>query len=257
MSLSGEEAAKRELVVKRFAELLSTKTNGPPALQYIRTKGLTNLIADTVSDDEVVLVLPSLDMKLSEDEGTANAMPKIGETRTPKGLSDELPTMAASVLTAASNNAAQVEQKAATNMSKLTSWTRSTLTYASHAVATNVSEFFSNLIDSRLRAWTLLLLRHSLSTGDAESRKRLLSMLSASISVKGAETNFKTLALPESAESQPKEADSILPLLFEVSLHLTIQEKAEMITLRAPGTISGTQNALQRTRVVAYVLSIV
>jgi hypothetical protein len=136
------------------------------------------------------------------------------------------------------NDAAQMEHKAAKSMSQL-SWTKSTLFYAIDAVSANASEFFSNLIDSRVRAWTLLLLRHSLSTGDNESRERLLGMLSASIRVIKAETNFRCLSLPASAAGQPKEADVILPLLFEVYLYVTVQEKPERIKLMSPGTISG------------------
>jgi len=254
---------EREEVVRKFASLLSTaaengdgtKKDPAPLPQAARSKGLAELLAGSVADDDVVLVLPSLDMRLSEEngkDGTATALPKLGEPKeatavlSPSsngeggGGRDWPPVnMAASVLTAASNDAAKVEEKAAMEMSKKTSWTKSTVVYASHAVATNASEFFSKLIDSRLRAWTLLLLRHSLSTGDSQSRTRLLSMLSASIQVKKAETNFKTLALPESAARQANDADVILPLLFEVVLHLTIQEKPVQITLRAPGTISG------------------
>lgn len=302
-------ARQQEDIVKKFAMLLSTDdgptssasrapASGTPlssgsgsaaaALQAARSKGLASLLSKSVADDEVVLVLPSLDMRLSEEStnnvggkkgangaggvpsgasagpSSVGALPKLGETKdstapaqlmksnsnpamSPDNIliagaphPDSRPSMAASVLTAASNKAAKVEELAAIEMNKKTSWTRSTVVYASHAVATNASEFFSKLIDSRLRAWTLLLLRHSLSTGDAQSRTRLLSMLSASIQVKKAETRFKTLSLPESAKGQAKEADVILPLLFEVVLHLTIQDKPESVTLRAPGTISGT-----------------
>lgn len=217
-----------------------------------------------------ILIIPALDIKSSNNnsesqhsggpapiEGKASTppppsavpLPGIGETRASVGLlnynasnmaSNVRPNMAASVLTAATNTAAAVEQKAAQNVSKQNSWTKTTLPQASHAVATNAAEFFSNLIDSRLRSWTLLLLRHSLSTGEHESRSRLLRMLSASIKVIHSETHFKTLQLPPSAVGQPKEADVILPLLFEVVLKLTVQDKIETVTLRAPGTISGT-----------------
>jgi len=257
-------AKQQEEVVRQFAALLSTaegdgkKKKQPSHTQANRSRGISALLSDSVAGDEVVLVLPSLDMRLSEDAGktgSCTALPKLGETSTSDDgsssspLSDggsngsNRPDMAASVLTVATKDAAKVEEQAAIEMNKKTSWTRSTAVYASQAVATNASEFFAKLIDSRLRAWTLLLLRHSLSTGDAQSRARLLSMLSASISVKKAETNFKTLVLPDSAAGQAKEADVILPLLFEVALHITIQEKAELITLRAPGTISGPYTA--------------
>jgi hypothetical protein len=84
------------------------------------------------------------------------------------------------------------------------------------------------------------LLRHSLSTGNQESRARLMNMLSATVKVDKTETSFKTLTLPESARSQPKEADVILPLLFEIALVMNIQDQRETVMLRAPGTVSGT-----------------
>lgn len=232
---SSPDRQKREQTVKQFAEYLGTKCDARKS-RY----GLKKLLADAVAEDEVVLQLPSLDMRLSEEEG--QALPKIGEKKTSVSSFEEIeerPDMVASVLTAATNDAAKVEQTAAKNMSKQTSWTRSTVVYASQAVATNVSDFFANLIDSRLKSWTLLLLRHSLSTGDTESRSRLLNVLSASMKVASTETNFKTLPMPPS-EGHIAEADVILPLLFEVIVNLSAQGKTETITLRAPGTISGT-----------------
>ena len=127
----------------------------------------------------------------------------------------------------------------AQNIGKITSWTKSTLEYASDSVKKNVSNSFASLVDSRVKAWTLLLLRHSLSTGDDESRSRLLSMLASSIKIDSAETSFKTLPLPDAAAEQAKDNGVILPLLFEVVLHATVQEKQESVTLRAPGTVTG------------------
>jgi hypothetical protein len=259
-----------DLSVAKFAQLLGTNrgassstsssSSGSPAghagHSIDRSKALLSLLSRNVTDDDVVLVLPSLAMRLSE---TNSALPSIGETHAAAphqpndgtkadgganaltgGFGPSRPRMEASVLTAASNDAAAVEQRAATSVSKQTSWTRSTVVYASQAVASNSSEFFSNLIDSRLRSWTLLLLRHSLSTGNQESRARLLNMLSATVKVEQTETKFKTLTLPEVARSQPKEADVILPLLLEITLFMTLKDQKETVTLRAPGTISGT-----------------
>jgi hypothetical protein len=64
-------------------------------------------------------------------------------------------------------------------------------------------------------------------------------MLSSNIEIKSTETNFKTLSLPDEARSHPKEADVILPLLFEAKLQVSIQGKDDSVFLRAPGTISG------------------
>ena len=156
------------------------------------------------------------------------------------------PNMAASVLSLAASsdgtNKAVIEKKAADSIGKRTSWTRSTVSYAAQAVASNLSDSFTTLLNSRLRAWTLLLLRHSLTTqtNNEAARSRLLNMLSAKLKVLTAETTYRTLPLPESATGvKPKDADVILPLLFEVVLLMSIQEKDETVTLRAPGTIAG------------------
>lgn len=264
------DAAERLLT--QFAQRLGTSNNSSNnsnnPLETLgsvtdRSKSLLSLFWNGVNDDDVVLVLPSLAMRLSDSN---SALPNIGETQgnynnnshsnsssltggpnqsfdasggtSASTTSSSRPHMAASVLTAASDDAATVEHKAATSVSKQTSWTRSTVVYASHAVASNASDFFTKLTDSRLRSWTLLLLRHSLSTGNQESRSRLLNMLSATIKVDKTETTFKTLPLPDSAKGQPMDADVILPLLLEVMLHIRIQDKQEIITVRAPGTIS-------------------
>jgi hypothetical protein len=266
---SGSAAIRAaDLNVAKFAQLLGTHrapssasggdygSPGQAGHSIDRSKVLLSLLSRNATDDDVVLVLPSLAMRLSEKKDSA--LPSIGETHAAAAApplpnqdrdaqadggpnaSLSRPRMEASVLTAASNDAAAVEQRAATSVSKQTSWTRSTVVYASQAVASNSSEFFSNLIDSRLRSWTLLLLRHSLSTGNQESRARLLNMLSATVKVEKTETKFKTLTLPEVARSQPKEADVILPLLLEITLFMSLKDQKETVTLRAPGTISGT-----------------
>jgi len=226
---------------------------------------LMNLFAKSTAHDEVVLIVPSLDLRLEGEGGdrTSNmVLPEVGQhlatttaatttTEEPTTITQDTPNMAASVLSLAKaadnslNNKALIEQKAADSIGQKTSWTRSTVVYAAQAVASNLSDSFTTLLNSRLRAWTLLLLRHSLSTQNAQARSRLLNMLSAKIAVQHSETTYRTLPLPESAAgAKPKDADIILPLLFEVLLHLSIQGKDETVTLRAPGTVTG---ALLRT----------
>lgn len=251
-------------MLERFASLLGTKRPNPSldrVSSSTRMKELTGLLSPSTGDDEVVLTVPSLDLRLTEGEqGKNEVLPQVGahaaSTENPSAASASFsasstsaasigetlsrPNMAASVLSLASDGQAVVEPNAAQNIGKRTSWTRSTVSYASGAVGVNISDSFTTLLNSRLRAWTLLLLRHSLSTGSGESRSRLLSMLVANIQVKSVETTFKTLPLPDAAKgAKPKDSDIILPLLFEVNLHTTIQDKPEMVTLRAPGTISG------------------
>lgn len=229
--------------LKEFASFLGTKPSskekGPSFSE------LAKLLSTNVEDDDVVLIVPSLDLRLSEGDSTL--LPDVGEHAkvSAEGTvgnsfdASSRPNMAASVLTMATKGKANVEQQAAQNIGKQTSWTKSSLRYASAAVGTNIAESFTQLVNARVRSWTLLLLRHSLSTGDNESRSRLLSMLSAKIKADSTETSFQTLPLPPSAAGKPKDADVILPLLFEAHMHITIQDKSETVLIRAPGTVSG------------------
>jgi hypothetical protein len=127
------------------------------------------------------------------------------------------------------------------DIGKQTSWTKSTLPYTYSAVGTNITESFTTLFNARLRAWTLILLRHSLATGSTDSRTKLLGLLQVQIGTTTVhEFAYRTLPLPDAAKNaKPIDSDIILPLLFEVTLNLSIQGKTEKVTLRAPGTISG------------------
>jgi hypothetical protein len=254
--------SRQQEVTTKFASLLGTKgvKKDTSASSFVKTdpkaaasRELLMCVSKNVEPHEVICSLPSLDMrKLDEDVGSVSPLPKVGEHFQAELIQDNgtmtaadksLPQMEASVLSNAADasaKAAQVEQKAAQSLGAMTSWTKSSVVYASSAISENASSSFSSLVDSRVRAWTLLLLRHSLTTGDSASRSRLLSMLSSIIKVNAAETAFITLPLPESAAQQPKEADVILPLLLEVELNISIQTQNDVVTLRAPGTISGT-----------------
>ena len=94
-------------------------------------------------------------------------------------------------------------------LSNTTAWTKSTVAFVPSAHVNVIADTFTRLVDSRIKAWTLILLRHSLSTGDVSSRKRLLGILSASLKVESATTKFRTLALPDSAKGHHKEAEVI------------------------------------------------
>lgn len=229
-----------EEVVKKFAELLGSKGT-PPLSDIDQTKDLTRLLSAKCEDDEVVLTIPSLDLCLTD--GTGTVLPEVGETSGTKTPNDNLssrPNMTASVLSAASDANVNIEREAAQNIAKRTSWTRSTLRYGVTAINSNISNSFSALLKSRVRSWTLLLLRHSLSTRDHKSRNQLLSMLAAKIQVDSVDTSFKTLQFQPIPGSRPRDSDIVLPLLFEVLLNIKIQDVPEKVTLRAPGTISGT-----------------
>jgi hypothetical protein len=241
-----EKTNDQETIVARFATLMgvevasdsSQNASGHIPLhqgQHISgtTKEFQECLSSAVSAHDCVCTLPSFELTSISDV----PLPKVGESRT------KVPQMAASVIARtgaeASAETLKIEQQAAQHLGNSISWTKSTLIYAPGALSKNISASFASLVDSRVRAWTLLLLRHSLTTGDNSSRSRLLSMLSSTIEVKSATTSFKTLPLPDSARSQPKEADVILPLLFEAMIHIIIEGKNDVVPIRAPGTIAG------------------
>jgi hypothetical protein len=251
--------SNQEQIVSKFAALLGTKRSQKDsvALSLVSadsaatsSRELLLCLSKNVESHDIVCTLPSLDMRKIDEDAGVNPLPKVGEHRQtasnqlPPGGHTLVPQMDASVLSVsnaadASAKAAQVEQKAAQSLGSLTSWTKSSVMYASAAVSKNIADSFASLVNSRVQAWTILLLRHSLTTGDSESRSRLLTMLSSIIKVISAKTSFKTLPLPKSAVGHAKEADVILPLLLEVDMQVSIQSKSDTVILRAPGTISG------------------
>jgi hypothetical protein len=245
MAAPASTGKTQESIVKHFAMLLGTKSASPTqSVSSAKTKELMALISPSVANQDVVLIMPTLDLSVEEDP-----LPKVGEHR-PKTMTgvtgggpivplDSRPIMEASVLSVAADDATTKEQKEAQNLKEETQWTKSTLIYASGAVSSNLVNSFGTRVNSRVRAWTLLLLKHSLSTGDSESRSRLLRILAAIIKVNSADITFKTLSLPDAASGKPMEDEVILPLLFEAVLHINIQDRPETVTLRAPGTISG------------------
>lgn len=233
--------AQQELMVSKFASFLAATSDSP--FGGSSASGFAQCLSPLVAAEDVVCSLPSLDMPPpppKDEEGKKSPLPELGQHRE----KIRVPEMAASVLSSAELKPSYGEdEEAARHLGNLTSWTKSSLIYAGPSVNKNVGLGLSSLIDSRVRAWTLLLLRHSLSTGDDESRSRLLSMLSCSVKVKSTSTMFQTLPLPDSARGQAKEADAILPLLFEAQLQLSIHDKVETVSIRAPGTIAG-ENSL-------------
>jgi len=235
-------------VVTTFTSLIGTKrlseqSTVPSSLlkadpNATNHRKLLMCISKSVEHHEVVCTLPSLDMRKLDEDPETNPLPKVGEHFPQMKMEASVLHNAAD----ASAKAAQVEQKAAQTLGSLTSWTRSSVVYASKAISENAANSFSSLVDSRVRAWTLLLLRHSLTTGDSTSRSRLLSMLASIIKVNSAEIAFKTQPLPEACKNLPRKDDDpdvILPLLFEVDMKITVQSKKCTVTLRAPGTVSG------------------
>ena len=111
-------------------------------------------------------------------------------------------TAATNAASNANANAVKLEQAAARNLGAETKWTPSSVSQAPSALLRSLASSFSSLVDSRVRAWTLLLLRHSLSSGDNQSRSRLLTLLATSnrIDLSAIVTNFKVINVKSSAE---------------------------------------------------------
>jgi hypothetical protein len=234
-----DKVSIQEALVSNFAVLLGAKSEGSQISSSASADDYTECLSEAVGFSDVVCTLPSMEMKVDSKTKDGTTLPGVGASfEKPK-----VPLMAASVLSSSgqnSENASNMEKAAAQTLGAVTSWTKSTLVYAPHAASKSVSTSFSSLVASRVKAWTLLLLRHSLTTGDAASRSRLLSMLSSNVEITSTTTSFKTLPLPDSAKTQPKEADVILPLLFEANLNINMQGRSDSVFLRAPGTIAGT-----------------
>ena len=244
MSTSELIMISQTYVVSKFASLIGTKhtsNESPSAASPAKTEPLDErsrellmCISKSVGPDDVVCTLPSLDMRKLDQEDSS-PLPEVGE---------HFPKMEASVLhntAEASAKEAQVEEKAAQTLGSLTSWTRSSVVYASKAISENAANSFSSLVESRVRAWTLLLLRHSL-TGDSNSRSRLLNMLESIIKVISAEIAFKPVPMSASVANMEKaegDPDVILPMIAEVDLKIAVHGKNDTVKMRAPGTISG------------------
>jgi hypothetical protein len=235
-SLLSREEQIQEGAVARFASLLSGSGSRRDILQYVST---------AVSPNDVVCTIPSLDMQSVSAE--ASPLPQVGEHRE-RSSSKTIPEMKATVIlnqaagdesTNSPDEEKGKQDEAAQALASPTSWTKSSLAYATDAASKNISSSFQSLVDARVRAWTLLLLKHSLSTGDSTSRSRLLGLLSFNVELNNTKTSFTALPLPDEARSQPKEADVILPLLFETELTISMNGKEDTIAFQAPGTISG------------------
>lgn len=243
-STNRDVAVEQEGIVSRFAELMGTNVGGdgqaaPPSSE--QQKDLLACFATTVSDDVVVCTLPSVNLKATGDGD--NPLPEVGqhmetESSTGGGLH---PIMEASVLSTGdiSADTPSPEKKTKEGLNDTSSWTKSSIVYASAALLKSIADSFSALVNSRVKSWTLLMFKNSLSSGDNSGRSRILQMLSSSVKITPTKSSFKTLQLPASAAGQSKEADVILPLIFEVVLWLSMRDKSEAVTLRAPGTVSG------------------
>lgn len=190
----------------------------------------------------------------------ANAMPGSAVS----GMSAAVAAAAGQSPETASANAAKLEAAAAANLGTPTTWTRSSVAQAPPSIVRSLSSSFYSLLDSRVRAWTLLLLRHSLSSGDDDSRSRLLALLatSSAIDLSKIVMSFQTLDLPPAMKAQleqekrakaaareagtlteaqkaERDCDLVLPLIFEANIDVNLQGQTVAVQLRAPGTVGG------------------
>jgi hypothetical protein len=242
---NSDVAVEQEGIVSRFAQLMGTNVGSdgqaaPPSVE--QQQELLACFATTVGDDVVVCTMPSINLKAT-GEGD-NPLPEVGqhmetESSTGGGLH---PIMEASVLSTGetpADDAPTPEKKPSSGLNETSSWTKSNIVYASAAMLTSISDSFSSLVNSRVKSWTLLMFKKSLASGDNSGRSRILQMLSSTVKITPTQSSFRTLQLPASAAGQSKEADVILPLIFEVSLSVSMRDKRETVTIRAPGTVSG------------------
>ena len=279
---------KREESLRTFSKLLGAKTSDRATLNKGSSAGVVApeldssykilqkyLVHDPSDPNEgATCSFPSLDLYSGQVAGLP--LPNVGTSaktnplvsmsaNNPTKAQPSIPTMTASVFNAQGNgavkrpseaqaacDAAMLEQAAARNLGSITSWTRSTVHLAPITMLKSLSASFSALVDARVRAWMLLFLRQSLSSGDEQSRSQLMKLLatSQSIDIKSVATSFKALTLPPTAFAQgsSKEGDNkprsqiILPLLFEVVSKVVLHEEQVVAKLRAPGTLLGTLN---------------
>ncbi len=165
-----------------------------------------------------------------------------------------------------SANSTKLEMAAALNMGRLLSFTRTSSPHAPGAMIRSLFSSFSTLVNSRVRTWTLLLLRHSLSSGDENSRNNLMSLLASqhSYELRAMITEFtvddeasemKELLIEEGmvrrearlkAQQLEKKSglsmefcDMILPLRFKATIDITVQDHQVTVNLDAPGSVGG------------------
>jgi len=250
MQTETSSSAEQEAVVTRFAHLIGTvppvgfgQDSSSTMSGRAREAELLRCISDSVNNDAVVCTLPSLSLKVTEE--CDNPLPAVGQhmikSQSKEGLK---PVMEASILSADEHDN-QKEFNVAQQLAEATSWTKSSIVYASDALNKNLAESFSKLVDSRVKSWTLLMFKKSLASGDNGGRANLLKMLASSIAISAVKSSFRTVPLPESAKNEVKEADVILPLLFECVLKASVEGRSELVTVRAPGTITGRLHLLR------------
>jgi len=213
----------RENVLCLFATLLgSASVNGPDGAPP--TSPLLNKFI-SLESDEVVCSFPALDLLTSRP--MSNIMQNNGTAR---------------------NEVRQnIKEVAAHNLGKTTQTTHVTIQMTPSIILRNFVSSFSYLIDSRIRSWTLELLKHSLTTGDDESRARVLSILSmsSSISLGAIVTSFTALPVDDNWRQYANDRDSehreaSIPVEFQAVVDVSVQNRLATVKIKTRGSIHGT-----------------
>lgn len=177
----------------------------------------------------------------------------------------------ASMISSSSSDTTNLEMAAAVHMDRPLSFTRSSAQHAPSALIRSLYSSFSQLVASRMKTWTLLLLRHSLSSGNKASRERLMALLGSQHSFKmdaivtefkvggnstpdeiarllndGASRKEKRNALMNEGKNMEMDScDLILPLQFKSVIDMTIQGKSCTVHLDTSGSVGGKFHRIQ------------
>jgi hypothetical protein len=280
-SIDGEGTCPRGIVLQRFASNLSSgwlagsSEAGPCSretaafLVQQRSPPSSRGLIDSL-DPSATCSFPSLDLHTEQEEGGVQvSRSAAGLQQSTSCSSVSIPAMVASVLNLAdattrvasakatgqssscSNGSLKIDvEVSARHLEVAKDFTRDTVSEVPETLRSHFQKSLTTLVQTRVRAWTLLLLRQSLSSNDDASRQRYLSLLQASSSWHVAATHLQFRALsfqnPQQAdtcideEDYEMEADLVLPLLLEVTLDVGIKGHEMTVCVRAAGTISGT-----------------
>jgi hypothetical protein len=218
-------------------------------------------------------VTPSGSQSLSSstlENSTISSLPT--PTPTPKSAENSEPVApdptkqtVGSMISNSNSDTTNLEMKAATNLGRPLSFTRSSAYHAPSALIRSIFSSFSALIASRVKTWMLVLLRHSLSSEERGSRDRLMALLGTEnkIQMNAIITKFEVddLSTEEIAallvkgnlnmEKRKHSAatgkscvgiefcDLILPLQFKAVIDVTVQGHSCTVNLTTPGSIGG------------------
>jgi len=217
--MSCDLSTSKENTLSLFATLLGTAsvngTDGAPS-----TSPLLNNVISLDSNDEIVCSFPSLDL-------LASRSPLSSIMKDDRNPNTEL--------------SGNIKNIAALNLGKPTQTTDATIQMTPSIILRNFVSSFSYLVDSRIRAWTLKLLKHSLATGDDQSRARVLALLSisSSVSLGAIVTSFTALPTDKSWRKSVSHPETSIPVEFEGIIDVSIQGRVMTVKTKAKGSIYG------------------